>query len=385
MLERWRKDKKSGSGDVWTDYLQWASRPTELAQCQDFRPLLEQKPFQALYQLAMSGEAQGQQVLKQLAGALGELDGFQRALAAHLCGALIEHWGMNPAADQRIVEAFAEMVVQSCEFLACAQAQLGCREEEFDEAKLREADWGALFAQEPDRTRAFWGCDLLTLAVMAVITRDQAARLLLRDKGIYQHLDYLVQFKEKVHYVQEVYQACPQMAITVLAPKTGHGLRLLINDINNCFHLFTLLEAEFYHRGWLDDLEGYQWRRDIDQIAKGLVLPQTDASITAHQQYYTVQAVQPDGSYQVTIQTEQGLQIDPAALVWGEMPPEAIVPFAGERIIIVDKEGMFAGRSWDISFIVKCHDALQPDLQVKEVLSEAECQTLWEKIKQRQA
>ena len=125
MLERWRKDKKSGARDVWTDYLQWASRPTELTQCQDFRPFLEQKPFQALYQLAMSGEAQGQLVLKQLAGALGELDGFQRALAAHLCAALIEHWGMDPAADQRIVEAFAEMVVQSCEFLACAQAQLG--------------------------------------------------------------------------------------------------------------------------------------------------------------------------------------------------------------------------------------------------------------------
>lgn len=383
MFEKWRKDKKQDGDKVWADYLAWALVPTSLAQCQDLQPLLAQKPFQALYQQAMSGEKEGRQMLERLAGVLGELDGFQRALAAHLCGALIERWGMSPTADGQIVEAFAKMCIQACEFLAGAQKQLGCSDEEFDVEALQQADLSALFAKQPEETRAYLGCDLLTLAAMAVITRDQKARLWLREQNIHPILAYLAQFKENVYYVQEVCQACMQLPLTVLAPKTGHGLRLVVNDISNCFHLFTLLEAEFYRQGWLEDLANYQWQEKIYRLAAGLEQPRTNVSIAAHQQYYTVQAVQPDGSYRVTLQTDQGVQMDPAALVWGEMPPEAIAPFEGERIIIVDKEGMFAGRSWDVNFIAKCHGALAPSLEVTAVLSEEACRELWEKIKRR--
>lgn len=383
MFEKWRKDKKKEATEVWGDYVAWASLPTTLAQCQDFRLLLEQKPFRALYQQAMSSESEGRQVLEQLAGALGELDGFQRALAAHLCGALIERWGMDPAADRQIAVAFVKMASQACEFLGCAQKQLGCSEEDFDKEALQRVDMNDLFAAEPERTRAYWGCDLLTLAAMAVITRDREVRLWLREQDIFPFLSYLAPFKDNVYYVQEVFKACVQLSLTVLAPKTGRGLRLAVNDINNCFHLFTLLEAEFYQRGWLEELADYQWQEKIYRIAAGLDQPRTDMLIAAHQQYYTVQAVRPDGSYQMIVQTEQGMQVDPAALIWGEMPPEAIPSFAGERIIIVDKEGMFAGRSWDVSFIAKCHDALKPSLEVTAVLSAAECRALWEKIKMR--
>ena len=76
--------------------------------------------------------------------------------------------------------------------------------------------------------------------------------------------------------------------------------------------------------------------------------------------------------------------MDPQTLVWGEMPLEAIPLFEGERVVIVDQEGMFAGRSWDVAFVAKCHDALNPSLRITEVLTEAECRQLWASIKQRQ-
>ncbi len=365
-------------------YLNWTAKPTALAEIMDFKVLLQQAAFQDFYRWAMTSQENGRKALEQVAGALAQMDAFQSALAAHLCGALIEHWGMDKQAGRKIVEAFAENVRQACAFLAAAEALLVGPDEALDAEKLEEADMAALFAQTPEATRAYWGSDLMALAAMAVITRDQGARYYLRELDVYPYIHYLGQFKDKLQYVVEVYQACAQLSLTILSPKTRHGLRVVASDLSNCFHLFTLLEAELYRQGLLADwaIMDYAWREGIYQIAIGAQYPQRQDSITAHQQYYTVQAVLPDGSYQVTKETEQGVQMDPEALVWGEMPPEAIAPFNGERVLICDQEGMFAGRSWDVSFITKCHDALKPSLQITEVLSEADCRELWERIKQ---
>lgn len=367
-------------------YLQWAAQPTTLAEVMDINTLLQQAAFQNFYRWAMTSQENGRKALEQAAGALKQMDVLQSALAAHLCGALIEQWGAQEQAGRKIVEAFAENVQKTCAFLAEAETLLACPEGALDAEKLKEAEMADLFSQMPDGVRAYWGSDLMTLAVMAVITRDQRARQYLRELDIYPHIQYVGQFRDNLQYVAEVYQACAQLPLTILSPKTLHGLRVEANDLSNCFHFFTLLEAELYRQGLLEDwaIAGYAWRETIYQIAIGAQYPQKQDSISACQQYYTVHAVEPDGSYRVTKETEQGVQMDPQTLVWGEMPLEAIPLFEGERVVIVDQEGMFAGRSWDVAFVAKCHDALNPSLRITEVLTEAECRQLWASIKQRQ-
>lgn len=386
-----QKKAKNTTGTTKTDiltYLEWAAKPTTLQEAMDWSQLMKQQEFQSFFQQAMQNEAAGREALTQLSCVLGQMDAFQSCLAAHLCGALIERWGVHETVGRQIVEAFAQTVVLACEFVADAQELLGCTDEDlFNEETLEKLDMQEMFAKAPDRTRAFLGCDLITLAAMAVITREHASRFYLRELGIYLHIQYLQQLKEKLYYVEEVYKACVHLPVTVLSPKTMRGFQMVVHDLSNCFHLFTLLEAELYRRDLLEEyaIADYVWDEAIVQIATGAVYPQQQASIAAHQQYYTVHAVQADGSYQITRETEQGLQVNPEALVWGEMPPEAIPEFAGRRVIIIDSEGMFKGRSWDVSFVSKCHDALEPKLEITEMLSETECRLLWEEIKQAQA
>lgn len=389
MFGKRSKEKKAAAqswAETWPAFERWAQEPTALADCLDFRQLLSQPAFKDFFEQVMASEAVGRAALDKLSGELAAMDVYKGCLSAHLCGALIEQWGANAAVGRQLVEAFCRVLALCCAFLAQAQQSLGSPEEDFDAEALSGADLAALFAQQADETRAFLGCDLITLAVMAVITRQSEARMYLREQGVYEQVQVVQRFKENMTFVDEVYRTCSQLEVTVLAPKVMRGFRAVLHDVNNCFHLFTLLEAELCRQGWLEDyaVAGYRWDKALYEVATGQRYPKSQASIGAHQQYYTVWAVQPDGGYQVTRKTEAGVQMDPNALIWGEMPPEAIPLWQGQRIIIMDSEGMFAGRSWDVSFITKCHDALSPSLRLTETLSEEACHKLWETIKHKE-
>lgn len=362
-------------------YLKWAKAPTNIEQVMDVKLLLQDKVFARFFQQAMEEK---EAALQLVADALEEMDLFQACIAAHLCGALIESVGAEQNGRQ-IVEVFDRIVFLSCAYLNDAKEQLGLADDVFEPMDMEKVDLQLLFVQNPERFRAYFGCDLLTLALMAVITRNHEARIALRQKGLYQHMQYLQQFKDSIHYVLEVHDACAMLAVTVLAPAAEMGFRILLNDVSNCFHMFTLLEAELYRKKWLERLQikDYIWNERIYQIAAGAQYPKQEDSIFAHQQYYTSYALQPDGSYKILMETAKGQQINPDALVWGEMPPEAIPVLDGERIVLVDQQGMFAGRSWDVSFISKCHDALNPFLKITEELSVEEYTALMEKMKKR--
>lgn len=356
--------------------------PSTIEEIRDLNLIYKSDAFQNLFRHLRENTDDMPAAIEKIADALGDMDMLKACCGAYFCGSLIEQAGVGNAGF-RIVDFYAKIVVFSCEYLA--QVEESLQVEELDSSQVAQADLGKLFAASPDHARAYAGCDLATLALMAVATKDQESRMRLRSHKIYRHLQYLQQFIENTGYVTQVHDTCPKMELTVLAPAAGKGFIAQINDLSNCFHLFTLLEAELFQKGQAESygLKDYRFYKEIYQIAAGTAVPQRNYSIQAHQQYYTYQAVQKDGSYVITVTKDGRTQVDEGALIWGEMPPEAIPRFEGEAMVIMDAKGMFGSRSWDVSFIAKCHDALTPYMQITRELSKDEVDSRMDKIKNR--
>lgn len=334
--------------------------------------------FQPVFSMITQNPDQIPLVLDRIGASLNQLDPLKACCIAHFCGALIEQGAVRNigAAGRAMVDFFGSIVIRSCEYLLAVEKDLGT--EELDAQQV--SDWearkeaSALFSQSPDLFRAYHGCELLTLAVMQAIARDAECRIRLRELGILDPMKYLQGFLEVLYYPLTVHDACSQFPLILLIPAAKKGFLAVANDLSNCFHLFTLLEAELFCIGQAEacQLKEYPYSQELHNIAKGNIIPQFSQSIQAHQQYYTWKALQKNGSLQALLGGNGGKQLDPQALVWGEMPPEAIPQIDGRAVILMDQKGMFGGRSWDVSFISKCHDALSPFVQIEKELSQKE-------------
>lgn len=308
-------------------------------------------------------------IINTITASLKDMDLLYACSAAYFCGILIERSGIHQA-GKPIVDLFAKVIVLACEYLAEVSNFLKIDAENLDVSDIEKVEKEALFELNPNRMKAYYGCELLTLVLMTIISRDAQTRFYLREKNVYNQIQYAQSFIKNVCYVEEVYSNCSDLEIFVLVPEAEKGFVIKVDDVGNCFHLFTLLEAELCKKGWLDRyyIKNYKWDEEIYQIAIGKAWPEREYSICAHQQYYTFEAIQKDGSICIT----KNNQVDVNTLVWGEMPPESILKLENKTVIIMKNEGMFGNRSWDAEFIRSPHSALNPKLEIIKELSEGE-------------
>lgn len=317
------------------------------------------------------------QIIDTITASLEKMDLLYACSAAYFCGILIEENGIHHA-GKPIVDLFAKTIVLACEYLAEVSDFLKINDEDLNRSDLEKVDKEILFEMNPDRMKAYYGCELLTLVLMTIISRDAQTRFYLREKGVYEHIQYAKSFIKNVCFVEEVYCSCFDLEILVLAPEVEKGFFMKVDDVRNCFHLFTLLEAELCKKDWTEryHIKNYTWNEEIYQIATGKAWPQKEYNVCAHQQYYTFEAIQKDG----TICIIKNNQVDVNTVVWGEMSPESILKLENKIVIIMKNEGMFGNRSWDIGFIRSAHSALNPKLEIIEELSEEEYKKWMEKV-----
>ena len=114
-------------------------------------------------------------------------------------------------------------------------------------------------------------------------------------------------------------------------------------------------------------------------MASGEEYSQEIIETTAHQQYYTIYALQSDGSYK--IEDDNG-ELDLDNILHSDISPEDIPQIEGTPIIIMDSEGMWTKPiKWDNSYFTKLHQKLNPYVNILDEITDEEYKSWIEKIK----
>lgn len=349
-------------GKLVSEYIEWCKEPCNESEVLDLKRIYGNQEFQNLYKYIVENSEAIEETLKILGSSLMEIDLAKACATAHFCGSLIETSGICNMGND-LVDLFEKVINLNSKLIS-----------EYPE--IEDADLSTLAKQFPDEIKSYNGAELLTLAVMAAITRNAESRYYLRSKNLYQKMETLNPYIKSLIYVTFVHDACYDFKVLVLSPKTKKGFWMKAYDIHNCFYLITLLEAELYRKGWLNEygVKNYTFDEDIYNVAIGKFYPQRLYTIRTHCSYYSYLAIESENIGEIT----NKLKVQ--SMIFGEMPPEYIPRVDGYPIIVMNEDGFSGNRSWDSNFAFKCHDALSPSIEILDKLTENEVEEWIEKI-----
>lgn len=238
-------------------------------------------------------------------------------------------------------------------------------------------DQKALYALNPQWARAYYGFNLLCISAMAFLAKDAKLRKTLLEMDIHEKLQYLAEeapstpYLHSVHYVDNVQYTCGKLDLLVLHPQKKKGFIATANDLENCFHLFFLLEEQIHQQlSKSYDMNGYSVDPSLASLAHGE--HPKDCWGKSYSTYFT------ECDYSSTFSTKNELlKGNMVPLVWGEMPPDYI-PSINDQAIIVLWEN-FLPRSFSAEFMAVGHPALDPYVKIERELTDEEY-NMWLKL-----
>lgn len=342
------------------DLIMELQKPSTFEEVQNKQLLGEIPQFGSMFGYLQEHEEEKKEALNTLLCALDGMDVYKACCISHFCGYLIEKIGMTEACV-RLVDFYAKSVRLGSAYLESAGGQLEISGEEFDSSMEDSLDKALLFEQKPDEVKAFNGLDMATLAVMDVITRSPECRLRLRKSDIYGDMEALEGLIGNIFYPLQVHEACWTLPVVILNFEAGYGFEAQINDLNNNFQLLAFLEQEIARQPWAEDygLSDKAFRQNIYDYLNGSAYPKEQGSVNLHMSYTSW-----DGT-----------------MIWGEMPPESIPVLDEKAVILMERNGI--ARSFDIQFILKWHEALNPYFMIQRQLTPDQVKQWENKIKEQ--
>lgn len=327
------------------EYIQWCTVPAQLSEVTEIREVYNNELFQKMYIFVDKNPEKSKEVLQKLGENLKNMDVLKACATSHYCGAIIEA-NDDFSIGKYLVDLFEKVVNLSFELVE--------RVQDTDQMDLvKEYD------KYPEEVKAYRGCELLTLAIMAVCTKHKESRYYLREKKLYKKMQELVSDVDSMVYATFVHEACYDLKILVLAPEKKKGAWIKAHDIHNCFYLFTLLEAELYRKGIHEEfcISNYVFDEEMYNVAIGKSMPAKLHTIESHCSYFTGQAA---GDVEKSSINK---------IIFGEMPP---IYLGRIPVVVMKKDGTYYSRAWDSNFCFKYHDSLSPKVEILEKLSEKE-------------
>lgn len=231
----------------------------------------------------------------------------------------------------------------------------------------RRAD-GTAFDADPDAHRARAGLTFLMLATMAVLCRGAAYRQAARAlPELVAAVGALADAHRETDFVRQVLGFTDGLEVLVLVPAEGKGVRVRLEAVATCAHLFTLLQAELIGGG---HLSGAAPDPEVLAVARGEVPHTRRLYDSARFHFTTWGGLDPDGTLGVRVNT----------WVPVDAPPGAIPRFDGEPVLLVGPP-VLGSRQWDSGFFANIHDALRSRVEVVDVLSGAAAREWLDRIR----
>lgn len=218
--------------------------------------------------------------------------------------------------------------------------------EAFDRASARVVDTSASKAERDAVTDAL---PRLAQGVVAHLARMQSLREELATDGAL--LDRLTERAFENPSVRWVREAIERVSgpLVVLHPLSGKGAKLRIENVSNCFHLFSLVQCAIE-----EQLPGGRAaRKVVVQCARGEIEAQTDDQAWWH--YGDPRSPKPDV----------------AASIWGEAAVRTIPEIDGARVLLL-WPALLGSRTWDSGFFGPFLDAMPANVVFERALTDDE-------------
>ncbi|KLI44147.1 hypothetical protein SZ52_02320 [Brachyspira hyodysenteriae] len=368
--------------DIVKEYIDYAKQKSNIEEVANKKLVSQNEKFLKLKEYVKENHDKELDICRQIASEFENMDILKSYYAANFVGHSLHHEDIiDDEIGKNIINLFFRNIDNACRFIENAAQLYNVDEDDLTDDDIARINIDIMYRLDYKPLEAFIGIDMMIPPVMTVICSNQDLRKYFINLGLEDHIEYLEAYIHALSYVHIGIEACYKTKILVLSPKVQRGFYIEASDMSNGYYLITLLEAELYKKGLLKryGIDNYEFNETIYNIAAGNEHPQELMEAEAHQQYYTIYALQKDGTY--NIEDENG-ELDCYKILYSDMSPEEIPDLDGTHILIMDSEGMWAKPvKWDISYFTKPHQKLKPYVKILDEISDEEYNTWIEKIK----
>ncbi|ASJ20858.1 hypothetical protein [Brachyspira hampsonii] len=368
--------------DILKEYIDYTKQKSNVEEVANKKLVSQNEKFLKLKEYVKENHDKELDICRQIASEFENMDILKSYYAANFVGHSIHHEDIiDDEIGKNIINLFFRNIDNACRFIENAAQLYNVDEDDLTDDDIARINIDIMYRLDYKPLEAFIGIDMMIPPVMTVICSNQDLRKYFINLGLEDHIEYLEPYINALSYIHIGIEACCKTKILVLSSKVQRGFYIEASDMSNGYYLITLLEAELYKKGLLKryGIDNYEFNETIYNIAIGNEHPQELMETEAHQQYYTIYALQKDGSY--NIEDENG-ELDCYKILYSDMSPEEIPDLDGTHILIMDSEGMWTKPvKWDISYFTKPHQKLKPYVKILDEISEEEYNTWIEKIK----
>lgn len=368
--------------DIVKEYIDYTKQKSNIEEVANKKLVSQNEKFLKLKEYVKENHDKELDICRQIASEFENMDILKSYYAANFVGHSLHHEDIiDDEIGKNIINLFFRNIDNACRFIENAAQLYNVDEDDLTDDDIARINIDIMYRLDYKPLEAFIGIDMMIPPVMTVICSNQDLRKYFINLGLEDHIEYLETYVHALSYVHIGIEACYKTKILVLSPKVQRGFYIEASDMSNGYYLITLLEAELYKKGLLKiyGIDNYEFNETIYNIATGNEHPQELMETEAHQQYYTMYALQKDGTYNV--EDENG-ELDCYKILYSDMSPEEIPDLDGTHILIMDSEGMWTKPvKWDISYFTKPHQKLKPYVKILDEISDEEYNTWIEKIK----
>ena len=207
------------------------------------------------------------------------------------------------------------------------------------------------------------------MGLMAMLTRSRHNRAHLQAQP--ELLAWLTahdQLSNHFQYLQHMAATSDETALWVIFPTHGTGLEVDVAQLNNTFHLLTLLQPLVREHAAALGLHRPPGPTNPDVLAyaRGETTEEPTEPDYARLEWLTADAY-----------AGPGRELHHASLAWGEAAISTGLPrLRGHVLLLADDPPKHLQRSWDAGFLVSMHDANRGAVHLRRLLPPAEVQAL---------
>ncbi len=312
--------------------------------------------------LGGSSQEQANTALAQLAPALLLPDVGRTAMAALVCGALVE---LGCAAEfvAGPLDTRLRAMLERCARLADAcSAQLPAHNDEDEIIDDRFEDVRRELARTmPDENAAWLALENLWQPVLGIYLSSADARA--QAQPLRALAAAIAPYHEGGYWLKQILSVPDREPLLVLEPATRRGIRAYMTGIADNFQLNVLLMDVFPRSGLL---KRRRVSKRVADVARGIGPQQTSDTVTCTWNLYTWHAITAD--MQLPDASDYNAR---ASWIWNEGVPADIPLFENQRVVLLGPAAY--ERNWQSQRIF---DKLPADLEVEQELSAQEVE-MW--------
>lgn len=365
---------------ILKDYLEYAKEKSNIDEVQDTKLIKKNEKFLKLKELEHSDDIP--KICKELSLSLNDMDILKSFSTSNFIAHSFYHEdNIDEEIGKKIIDLFYKNIYYACKYINDAALAYNIDEDDLTTDDIDNLDIDIMYRIDYEALAAFTGIDTMIPAIMTLTCGNLNLREYFRSLEPTEYIEYIETYIPSMRYLHVGIDASLKTKILVLSPKAERGFFIETADTNNCFHLITLLENEIYNKKLLKryGIDNFEFNELVYKVARGEEYSQEIIETTAHQQYYTIYALQSDGSYK--IEDDNG-ELDLDNILHSDISPEDIPQIEGTPIIIMDSEGMWTKPiKWDNSYFTKLHQKLNPYVNILDEITDEEYKSWIDKIK----